>query len=387
MLNPYIEKRLFSVPVQPVLIEFDANELATVMGQLTGLKLPIIETIRRFGFTAIAPVSPSIIKKINALPGVRMVHADMQKHIFQLPIGDAEWFPTSESRKMLEAEAAIRQGFTGEAVKLGVVDTGVDVTHPQLVGTEWYSTISWPAREVLDLNGHGSHVSSTAAGKLYNTPLGVIVEGVSRSPLISVKALGRGIGIGFTSEIINAMSVCFEKGAQVISMSLGSEECQGGCEVCPECRMVATLVSRGIIVVVAAGNSGPEEDTIGCPGCAPDSLTVAAVDRNGEPAAFTSRGGAEFPLKPDVAAPGVDIYSGTARGSVIDIQEAPAGVGFAAISGTSMATPHVGGFCAMLKHMDPKITTAQIKRTMAARGHGKDFVTGWGVPKWSYFAK
>ncbi|KKL47582.1 hypothetical protein LCGC14_2334140, partial [marine sediment metagenome] len=149
----------------------------------------------------------------------------------------------------------------------------------------------------------------------------------------------------------------------------------------------ATLVSRGIIVVVAAGNSGPAEDTIGCPGCAPDSLTVAAVDRNEKPAAFSSRGGAEFPLKPDVAAPGVDIYSGTSRGSVIDIQEAPAGVGFAAISGTSMATPHVGGFCAMLKHMDPKITTAQIKRTMAARGHGKDFITGWGVPKWSYFAK
>ncbi|KKL86390.1 hypothetical protein LCGC14_1945180, partial [marine sediment metagenome] len=106
MLNPYLEKRLFSVPVQPVLIEFDANELATVMGQLMGLKLPIVETIRPFGFTAIAPVSPSIIRKINALPGVRMVHADMQKHVFQLPIGDAEWFPTSESRKMLEAEAA-----------------------------------------------------------------------------------------------------------------------------------------------------------------------------------------------------------------------------------------------------------------------------------------
>ncbi|KKM06830.1 hypothetical protein LCGC14_1740030, partial [marine sediment metagenome] len=238
MLNPYLEKRLFSVPVQPVLVEFDANELAAVMGQLTGLNLPIGETIRPFGFAAIAPVSPAIIRKINSLPGVRMVHSNMQKHVFQLPIGDAEWFPTSESRKMLEVEDAIQQGFTGEAVKLGIVDTGVDVTHPQLLGTEWYSTISWPAREVLDENGHGSHVCSTAAGKLYNTPLGVIVEGVSRSPLISVKCLGRGIGIGFTSEVINAMSVCFEKGAQVISMSLGSEECQGGCEVCPECRMV-----------------------------------------------------------------------------------------------------------------------------------------------------
>ncbi|KKL44776.1 hypothetical protein LCGC14_2362280, partial [marine sediment metagenome] len=80
MLNPYLEKRLFTLPVQPVLVEFDANELRAVMGQLTGLDLPIIETIGKFGFAAIAPVSPSIIKKINALPGVRMVHADQQKH-------------------------------------------------------------------------------------------------------------------------------------------------------------------------------------------------------------------------------------------------------------------------------------------------------------------
>jgi len=386
VLNPYLEKRLFSVPVQPTLVEFDAAELSTVMGQLTGLRLPIIETIRPFGFAAIAPVSPGLIRKVNALPGVRMVHADQVKHVFQLPTANGEWFPTSESRNMLEAEEAVRQGFTGEAIKLGVVDTGIDATHPQLLGAEWYSTISWPAREVLDENGHGSHCASTAAGSLHHTPLGVTVEGVSHSPLVSVKCLGRGIGTGFTSEIINAMSVCYEKGARVISMSLGSEECQGGCEVCPECRMVATLVNRGIIVVVAAGNSGPQEDTIGCPGCSPDSLTVAAVDRHGKPADFSSRGGDRFPLKPDVAAPGVNIYSGTSRGSVIDFQEAEAGVGFAAISGTSMATPHVSGLCAMLKHRNPQITTAQIKQAIAARGHGKDFVTGWGIPRWSYFA-
>lgn len=386
MLNPYLEKRLFSKPIQPILVEFDVKQLAAVMSQITGLNLPIMETIPTFGFAAITPISPAMIKKVNALPGVRMVHLNQTKTIFQLPEPAEEWFPTSESRNMLEAEEAIKQGFTGEAVKVGVVDTGLDATHPQLQGAEWYSAISWPAREVLDENGHGSHCCSTAAGKLYHTPLGVTVEGVSHSPLLSVKCLGRGIGTGFTSEIINAMTICYEKGAQVISMSLGSEECQGGCEVCPECRMVATLAQRGIIVVIAAGNSGPQEDSIGCPGCSPDALTVAAVDRNGEPADFSSRGGDKFPLKPDVAGPGVNIYSGTSRGSVIDVQELAAGVGFAAISGTSMATPHVAGLCALIKQKDPQITTPQIKQTMAVKGHSKDFVTGWGIPKWSYFA-
>ena len=386
MLNPYLEKRLFALPVQPILVEFDPKEIAAVITQITGLSLPIMETIPAFGFAAITPISPEMIRRVNALPGVRMVHANQTKTIFQLPTSGEEWFPTSESRNMLEAEEAIKQGFTGEAVKVGVVDTGLDATHPQLQGAEWYSTISWPAREVLDENGHGSHVSSTAAGKLHHTPQGVTVEGVSRSPLVSVKCLGRGIGTGFTSEVINAMAVCYDKGARVINMSLGSEECQGGCEICPECRMVATLAQRGIIIVVAAGNSGPQEDSIGCPGCSPDALSVAAVDRNGEVAAFSSRGGDEFPLKPDVAAPGVNIYSGTSRGSVIDVQELAAGVGFASISGTSMSTPHVAGLCALLKQKDPQITTSQIKQTMATKGHSKDTITGWGIPRWSYFA-
>jgi len=384
MLNPYLEKRLYALPVQPILVEFDPDQFAAALGQITGLNLPVVSRLPAFGFAAIAPVSPSIIKKVNALPGVRMVHANQVKTVFQLPAPD-DWFPTSESRKMLGAEDAFREGYNGEAIKVGVCDTGVDATHPQLQGTEFYSEIMWPAREMLDKNGHGSHCASTAAGRLYHTPLGITVEGVSHSPMVCVKCLGRGIGTGFTSEIINAMATCYKKGAQVISMSLGSAECQGGCEVCPECRMVSSLTARGIIFVIAAGNSGPQEDTIGCPGCSPDALTVAAVDRNGEVASFSSRGGDKFPLKPDVAAPGVNIYSGTARGSVIDVQEADAGMGFAAISGTSMATPHVAGFVALLKQKFPKITAAEIKQTMAQRGHAKDFKTGWGIPLWSYF--
>ena len=385
MLNPYLEKRLFALPVQPILVEFDPQRFNETMGQITGLKLPIVSSLPSFGFAALAPVSPSIIKKVNALPGVRMVHANQTKTIFQLPADAEAWFPTTESRRMLEAEEAFKEGFNGEAIKIGVCDTGVDVTHPQLQGTEFYSRIMWPAREVLDENGHGSHCCSTAAGKLYNTPLGISVEGVSHSPLVSVKCLGRGIGTGFTSEIIEAMATCYDKGAQVISMSLGSAECQGGCEICPECRMVSSLTRQGVILVIAAGNSGPEENTIGCPGCSPDALTVAAVDRDGKIASFSSRGGDRFPLKPDVAAPGVNIYSGTARGSIIDLQEAAAGFGFAAISGTSMATPHVAGLVALLKQKNPQITTAMIKHQMALRGHTKDYQTGWGIPRWSYF--
>lgn len=384
MLNPFLEKTLYSSPVQPVLVEFSPSELGSLMSSLLGLSLKITESIPNFGFLALAPLNPKLIKKVNDLPGVTMVHANLKKTIFQFP-GSEDWYPTSESRLMLGAEDAFKAGFTGESVKVGVTDTGIDVMHPQLVGSSWYSAISWPFREVLDENGHGSHCSSTVAGKLWYSPMNVVCEGVSKGPVISVKCLGRGIGTGFTSEIINAIATCYDKGAQVISMSLGSSECQGGCEVCPECRMIKHLTDRGVIFCIAAGNSGPDPNTIGCPGCSPAAITVAAVDKNKNVADFSSRGGSEFPTKPNVAAPGVNIYSGTSRGSVIDNQEADAGFGAAAISGTSMATPHIAGFIRILKQKDPSMSAQKFKEVMAGRGSFNNNI-GYGIPHWSYFS-
>ena len=145
MLNPFLEKRLYSSPLQPILIEFDVNEINSLLAKITGFNIPVTSRIPNFGLVALAPVTPKVIKQINAFPGVKMVHADIEKTIFQIPSPEEEWYPTSESRQMLEAEEAIKQGFNGEGVKVGVTDTGVDATHPQLMGTEFYSAISWPA--------------------------------------------------------------------------------------------------------------------------------------------------------------------------------------------------------------------------------------------------
>lgn len=395
MLNPYLEKTLYSQPIQPIVIEIDPSKFTDTMSQLLGLNIfasglfaqnkPFLEPIPTFSLAGIGPVTPEIIRFINSLPGVRIVHANLQARAIQQLSQPSDWWPTSESRTLLEAEEAFKQGFTGEAIKVGVTDTGVDVSNPQLVGAEFYSTISWPFREVLDENGHGSHTASTIAGKLYNSPVGIMVEGVSRAQLICIKCLGRGIGTGFTSEILNAMAVCYEKSAQVISMSLGTDEIQGGVENDPLCRMVTALTRRGIIVVVAAGNSGPDADTIGSPAASPEAVTVAAIDKSGKVASFSSRGGSKFPSKPDVAAPGVLVYSGTSHMSPMSVQQPQAGYGFTAISGTSMSCPHVSGFVSLLKHKYPSFTTERFKEVMAAKGQAHDYALGHGVPKWSYF--
>lgn len=393
MLNPYLEKTLFSLPVQPILIELDPGKFADTLSQVDGLfgmagflAKPYLEALPTFSLAALSPVGPETIRKINALPGVRMVHANLQVRAIQLPNQPADWWPTSESRKVLEADRAFMQGYTGEFVKVGVTDTGVDALHEQLLGTEHYSTISWPAREVVDENGHGTHVASTLAGRPYQSLAEIPVEGVSRARLVAVKCLGRGIGTGFTSEILNAMTVCWEKGSQVISMSLGVETVQGGVENDPMCRMVSTLTQKGMMVVVAAGNSGPDDNTIGSPAASPDAITVAAVGKDLTVAKFSSRGGDRFPGKPDVAAPGVMIYSGTSKASPMSVEQPQAGFGYIAISGTSMATPHVSGLIAMLKQKYPGLTTAQFKAIMQSKGQPWNKNTGWGIPRWSMFS-
>lgn len=389
MLNPWLQARLYEVPVRPLLIEVEPPGLADIVSALTGGGLSIRSVIPTFSMVALLPVPAKMIQVINSLPGVRVVHADTQVNILQLPAppDKAAWWPTSESRKLLGAEDAFKAGWTGESVKLGVVDSGIDALHPQLTGSDWESVIYVPVREMFDEVGHGHHVASTAAGKLvFNDQAGAFLEGVSRGRIHSVKALGRGVGTGFTSEIVNAMAILLEAGAQVVNMSLGSKECQGGPDVCPECRAVKRLTDQGILVVVAAGNSGPDANTIGCPGSAPDAITVGAIDRDGKVASFSSRGGDRFPNKPDVAAPGVNILSGTSRGSSIDNGDPQAGFGYAAISGTSMATPHIAGLAALLKHRNPKMTTADFKAVVRAKGSEFNNDVGYGVPHWSWFA-
>jgi len=390
MLNPWLESHLFTIPVQRVLVEVDVNRVNETLGALTGIRLPqdvISSTNKFFGFIALNPVSPELIQIINRIPAVKIVHGDIEKRIVQMPVPGTDWWPTSVSRLVMEAEDAVRRGFTGEMQKLGVCDTGIDPNHPQLAGAEWYSEISWPFREMFDKNGHGSHVCSTAAGALYNSPAGIVVEGVSRARLVSVKCLGRGVGTGFTSEIVNAISTCWNKGCQIISMSLGSSdgEPQGGPENDPEWRVIRALTRKGAIFVIAAGNSGPNPDTIGNPGSCPEAITVAAIDMQGKVADFSSRGGRKFPSKPDVAAPGNKIYSGTSRISPMGLQQPQAGLGYVAISGTSMSTPHVSGLIALLKHQFPGMTAQQFKEVMARKGHVHDNETGWGIPTWSMF--
>ncbi|MBW1991260.1 MAG: hypothetical protein JRI59_03895 [Deltaproteobacteria bacterium] len=130
MINPWLQERLFEFPLRPLVVEVEPEALESVVVSLLGRGLGVRKVVRRFSMLGLLPVPARLIPLVDALPGVRAVHADLEINALQLPaVADRTlWYPTSESRQALEAELAFREGWTGEATVLGVVDTGIDPT-------------------------------------------------------------------------------------------------------------------------------------------------------------------------------------------------------------------------------------------------------------------
>ncbi|MEV2192566.1 S8 family peptidase [Streptomyces phaeochromogenes] len=273
-----------------------------------------------------------------------------------------------KSVKQIGADKAWAAGFDGKGVKIAVLDTGVDTTHPdlkdQVVAEKNFST----APDATDKYGHGTHVASIAAGT--GAKSAGKYKGVAPgAQLLNGKVLDDN-GFGDDSGILAGMDWAAEQGADVVNLSLGGGDTP---EVDPlEAQVNKLSEEKGILFAIAAGNSGQfGEQTVGSPGSAAAALTVGAVDDSDKLADFSSTGpGLDGAIKPDVTAPGVDTTAASAKGSIIaqEVGENPAG--YVTISGTSMATPHVAGAAAILKqqHPDWKYTELKAALTGSAKG-------------------
>ena len=268
-----------------------------------------------------------------------------------------------ESVPQIGAPEAWAAGYDGTGVKVALLDTGVDVTHPDLA-TQVDDTASFvPGEGTADVNGHGTHVASTIVGT------GAASDGFYRgvapgAHLIVGKVLGGVEGFGQDSWVMAGMEWAAQSGAKVVSMSLGDTTPSDGSD--PLSQEVDALSAQyGTLFVIAAGNAGPE--TISSPGAAASALTVGAVDKEDGLASFSATGpltksGA---LKPDLVAPGVDITA--ARSS----EMTDGGTGpYRTLSGTSMATPHVSGSAAILAEEHPGWTGEQLKEQLMSTAKG-----------------
>jgi thermitase len=249
-------------------------------------------------------------------------------------------------------------------VKVGIVDTGIDQTHPDLAGKAVGCATSYNAGLLIhngvcaDDNGHGSHVSGTISA---NTNNATGVSGVAfNSGIVMCKALATAAGTGLTSDIANCINWVRQQGVKVISMSLGG----GDNATLKSAVQTAYNNGNGVLLVAAAGNDG--NSNLNYPAAYAEVVSVAATDNKDHRASFSNANS-----DVEIAAPGVNVESTYAGGL------------YMTLSGTSMATPHVAGVAAVIADLNPGASAATLRSKLDAAvddigGAGRDVNFGFG---------
>jgi subtilisin family serine protease len=258
------------------------------------------------------------------------------------------------------APTAWEAGYTGTGVTVAVLDTGVDQTHPDLADREIAERNFSGTPDNVDHFGHGTHVASIVAGT--GARSGGTYRGVAHGASILDGKVLDDNGYGSDSGIIAGMEWAAEQGADVVNLSLGGGDTP---DIDPMEEAVNRLSEQyDTLFVIAAGNSGPDAGTVSSPGSAAAALTVGAVDRTDALPVFSGRGPTvgDGAIKPDVTAPGVDIVAALHSAGTINN---PVADGYTALSGTSMASPHVAGAAALLAQQHPDWTGERLKAVLS----------------------
>ncbi|MEO3819284.1 S8 family serine peptidase [Plantactinospora sp. B24E8] len=262
-----------------------------------------------------------------------------------------------QSVAQVGAPSVWQSGQTGRGVRVAVLDTGIDATHPDFAGriAEVQNFTDDP--DVDDVDGHGTHVASIVAGS------GAASQGRYRGVAPEATLLvGKVCGTAGCpdSAVIAGMEWATSHGAAVVNLSLGGLD---GYDLDPmEAAVNRLTAAHGTLFVAAAGNDGLP-GTVSSPASADAALAVGAVDRDDRLADFSSQGprtggGA---IKPEITAPGVGIVAArAARSEPLE----PVDESYTTISGTSQATPHVAGAAALLAGQHPDWRAAELKATL-----------------------
>jgi thermitase len=283
-------------------------------------------------------------------------------------IGSVPGSPTGKASADIKAPAAWEETIGSEAVTVAVIDSGVDLTHPDLVDKMKNSGRDFINNDfdATDDYFHGTMVAGIIAA---GTDNGEGISGVAwNCRILPVKVLDK-TGTGTTDKVAQGIIYAADNGASVINLSLGAT---AGDETLRSALRYA--YDKGVVIVAAAGNSG---GPVYYP-AAYDSyvFAVAATDYNDVRASFSNIGS-----ELDAAAPGVQILS-----AVPTWFFGPSSLPYGYADGTSLAAPHVSGLAALIKGLKPGLTPAQVMNIIRyaaddvnASGYaGKDEFLGYG---------
>ncbi len=243
----------------------------------------------------------------------------------------------------LQATNVATSNFSGKGIKVAVLDTGLDLKHPDFIGRSIVSKsfISGVAN-AQDGHGHGTHCTGTACGPL--KPSQGRRYGVAHGAQIFIGKVLSDQGSGGDTGILAGIDWAIANKCEVISMSLGAPICNTSTayETAGQ-----KALNAGTLIVAAAGNESRRSmgkfECVGRPANSKTFMAVAALDSNLAVADFSNRDTARNPgTAVDIAGPGVNVYSSW-----------PMPTRTRVISGTSMATPHVAGIAALWAQATP----------------------------------
>lgn len=263
------------------------------------------------------------------------------------------------------------RGPTGAGVGVAVLDTGLDLTHPDFQGrvVDGDNGMSFvPGVGVQDGHGHGTHCCGVVAGPAAST--GGRRYGVAPDVRLIVGKVLDDQGSGNDDQIMEGMDWARDYGARILSMSLGAARPAGQPYNAAYEQIASVMLADGVLVVAAAGNESNRpayRAPVGDPAACPSIMAVAAVDRDRQVGYFSSAQLDSIGLL-DVSGPGVAVYSSFTGG------------GFRSLSGTSMATPHVAGVAALYRQAYPDHSGQALWNQIASRcvnlGDASDFGRG-----------
>ena len=345
----------FSVDAKPVIVGYSGDIDTAILEKYNISNYTIHQKINAFS----ADISESTIENLSGEKKIRYIENDIsiniEKKVTQ-PSQIIDW-GTSD----VNAPDAWNN-CTGTGIKIAVVDTGISKKHPDLNVAGGVSLVGdKSSKKWDDDNGHGTHVAGIIAA--CDNSIGVV--GVAYdSDLYAVKVLDSS-GNGQISDVIEGIEWAVDNDVDIISMSIGTTQYSQALEEACD-----YAYSSDVLLVAASGNSGDGDVTtnnVEYPGKFDSVIAVSAIDSTGTAPMWSSDG-----EEVELAAPGVSIYSTFLND------------GYAAESGTSMATPFVSGVAALIKSENPSLSSQEIRALLCSNAidlgsSGKDPVYGFGL--------